>query len=136
MMHYKQLIVFSIHEHVLDITEPWNFILRLTNQRISMHHTQPTLCTNTSSAFTRMHHGGVRVLLYPYFQSDQTRTLVLENSQILNFLLTGQSIQASILFSSFQSTILQFMGCGGILIHTGTTNIQYQRFPAYNGGFS
>jgi hypothetical protein len=33
-----------------------------------------------------------------------------------------------ILFSSFLSMILQFMGCGGILIHTGITNIHYQRF--------
>jgi hypothetical protein len=37
MMQYKQLIVCSIHEHVFEITEPWNSTLRITNQRISMH---------------------------------------------------------------------------------------------------
>jgi hypothetical protein len=45
-------------------------------QYASMHHTQPN---NTSSVFTKMHHGGVQVLLYPCFQSDQTITLALEN---------------------------------------------------------
>lgn len=75
--------------------------------------------TNSALGFTRNHHGGVQVLLYLYSRSGQMRTLVLENSLILNFLLTGQSTQAFILFSFFLSMILQFTGCGGIHTHTG-----------------